>query len=148
MARTDKSRVFEDFQHKRIDVLFCTAYIEDMPSVYNVTSIVLEYAERFLFKRVHRLRSMLREAYYDATCYMITSQDDELTHKNLKLVSQQHNGLIIAEHINTVNIPLNWEAEGPKSEKNGARSCHTRYRRAYPKESMASALFSHSSLVA
>ena len=112
MSRVERMRVFEDFQHKRIDVLFCTAFIEDVPSIRNVSSIVLEYADKFSLIRLHRLRGLLYESYYGATCYLIASQQShEEKLEKLKFICQQNNGFLIAEHENEVELPLQWQSE-------------------------------------
>ena len=56
MSREDRVRVFEDFQHRRIDVLVATTFIEEAPVVANATVVVVEHADHHELARLHRLR--------------------------------------------------------------------------------------------
>ena len=93
MSRLDRIRVFEDFQHRRIDVLFYTAHIEDVPAVRNVACVVLEFADKNSFMRVHRLRGLLYGSYYDACCYLISP------HKLRKKSNKSCSNLLIKQMV-------------------------------------------------
>ena len=109
MSRLDRIRVFEDFQHRRIDVLFCTAHIEDVPAVRNVACVVLEFADKNSFMRVHRLRGLLYGSYYDACCYLISSsQTAEEKLQELQQLAHQTNGFSLAEQSTTSEISYKW----------------------------------------
>ena len=115
MSRLDRIRVFEDFQHRRIDVLFCTAHIEDVPAVRNVACVVLEFADKNSFMRVHRLRGLLYGSYYDACCYLISSsQTSEEKQQELQQLAHQTNGFSLAEQSTSSEIPYRW-VEGANS---------------------------------
>ena len=58
MSKQERMKVFEEFKHKRIDVLLCTTVIEDTPSVENTTMIIVEKAEPSNAVRLHRLRDI------------------------------------------------------------------------------------------
>ena len=109
MSRLDRIRVFEDFQHRRIDVLFCTAHIEDVPAVRNVACVVLEFADKNSFMRVHRLRGLLYGSYYDACCYLISSsQTSEEKLQELQHLVHQTNGFSLAEQSAVSEIAYRW----------------------------------------
>lgn len=116
MSRLDRIRVFEDFQHRRIDVLFCTAHIEDVPAVRNVACVVLEFADKNSFMRVHRLRGLLYGSYYDACCYLISSsQTSEEKQLELQQLAHQTNGFSLAEQSTESQIPYRW-VDGASSD--------------------------------
>lgn len=116
MSRLDRIRVFEDFQHRRIDVLFCTAHIEDVPAVRNVACVVLEFADKNSFMRVHRLRGLLYGSYYDACCYLISSsQTSEEKQQELQHLAHQTNGFSLAEQSTESEIAYRW-VEGANPE--------------------------------
>jgi len=75
MSREERGRVFEDFQHRRIDVLVCTTYIEDSPAVTNATAMVVEYADLHDLVRLHRLRSHVSGGYKAGVCSFVTSDN-------------------------------------------------------------------------
>lgn len=115
MSRLDRIRVFEDFQHRRIDVLFCTAHIEDVPAVRNVSCVVLEFADKSSFMRVHRLRGLLYGSYYDACCYLISSsQTSEEKQKELQKLAHQTNGFSLVEQSKAPEVVYRWVEGEPK----------------------------------
>jgi RecG-like helicase len=122
MSRLERMRVFEDFQHKRIDVLFCTAHIEDVPAVRNVACVVLEFADKNSFMRVHRLRGLLYGSYYDACCYLIPSpQTSAEKLDKLRQIAHQTDGFALAEQAPSLPIPYRW-LKGESSLRLKARS--------------------------
>ena len=109
MSRIDRIRVFEDFQHKRIDVLFCTAHIEDVPAVRNVSCVVLEYADKNSLMRVHRLRGLILGSYYDAICYlMLSPQTSPEKLEEIRQIAHQNNGFALCEQGNVPEIDYRW----------------------------------------
>ncbi len=56
MPRDLRQRVFDDFEHRRIDVLVTTTLIEDAPTLAEATAMVVEAAETCDVTRLHRLR--------------------------------------------------------------------------------------------
>ena len=75
MKKSERLQVFEEFRHKRIDVLLCTTVIEDTPGVENSTMMIVEKAEMTDVMRLHRLRGHLACSHYAAQCSYIVSDD-------------------------------------------------------------------------
>ena len=75
MSRDERSRVFEDFQHRRIDVLVCTTFVEEAPEVSNASFMVVEYADLHDSVRLHRLRGHVGQGWTRGTCAFILSDD-------------------------------------------------------------------------
>jgi ATP-dependent DNA helicase RecG len=73
MTKEERSRAFDDFQHRRIDVLVCTTYIEDAPTVANATQILVEYADLHDAVRLHRLRGHVGFGNRTGASYFVLS---------------------------------------------------------------------------
>lgn len=73
MSREERARVFDDFQHRRFDVLVTTTLIEDGPAVPNCTLVVLEHAEHFDLIRLHRLRGHVGHGPRQGHCLLVLS---------------------------------------------------------------------------
>ncbi len=69
MTRDERQRVLDDFQHRRIDVLVCTTFIEDTPEVPNANVMLVEYADLHSSERLHRLRGYVAGARWSA-CFL------------------------------------------------------------------------------
>jgi ATP-dependent DNA helicase RecG len=75
MSREERFRVFDDFQHRRVDVLVCTTYIEDAPPVDNASVVVVEYADMHDLVRLHRLRGHVAQGRHPGTCLFVLSNN-------------------------------------------------------------------------
>lgn len=75
MSRDERGRVYDDFQHRRVDVLICTTFIEDAPPVVNATEMVVEYADLHDVVRLHRLRAHVGQARLPGACSFVMSGD-------------------------------------------------------------------------
>ncbi|RME28239.1 MAG: hypothetical protein D6798_02840, partial [Deltaproteobacteria bacterium] len=94
MSREDRLRVFDDFRHRRIDVLVSTTYIEDAPAVDNATAMVVEHADKHSLIRLHRLRGHL----HHGTCYMVLGDPPNADGvKLVDLAAQESDGYRLAE---------------------------------------------------
>lgn len=99
MSRDERSRVFEDFQHRRIDVLVCTTYIEDAPVVSNATVMVVEYADLHDTIRLHRLRGHVGQGWTRGQCHFILSDDPDQTDRGrVETTVGVVDGFKLAEH--------------------------------------------------
>jgi ATP-dependent DNA helicase RecG len=98
MSREERSRVFDDFQQRRIDVLVCTTYIEDSPEVTNATAMVVEYADMHDLVRLHRLRAHVSNGYRAGNCAFVTSENpDEKQIEQLEQIRSERDGFRLAE---------------------------------------------------
>ena len=73
MAREERARVFDDFVHRRVDVLVCTTYIEDAPDVANASVLLVEHADRHDLIRLHRLRGHVARQRHPGRCLLVVS---------------------------------------------------------------------------
>ena len=98
MSREERSRIFDDFQQRRIDVLVCTTYIEDSPAVTNATAMVVEYADMHDLVRLHRLRAHVSGGYKPGTCAFVTSESpDPAVVERLDQLLSERDGFRLAE---------------------------------------------------
>jgi ATP-dependent DNA helicase RecG len=98
MSKDERHRVFDDFQRRRIDVLLCTTFIEEAPSLGNVSVMVVEMAEKHSLTRLHRLRSHLGHSHYPATCrFVLSNNPTEEDIDMISLVCREHSGFRLAE---------------------------------------------------
>ena len=98
MSREERVRVFDDFQHRRIDVLLSTTVIEDAPEVANATAMLVEQADRFDLTRLHRLRGHVALGRAAGVCAMVLSGDpDAAGQQHIDTVASEQDGFAIAE---------------------------------------------------
>ncbi len=98
MGREERMRVFEDFRHRRIDVLLSTTSIEDGPEVDNATFMMVENADRFDLVRLHRLRGHVSRGQYAGECFLVLSKEpDSVGVGVVELVAGEEDGFAIAE---------------------------------------------------
>ena len=98
MSRDERTRVFDDFQHRRIDVLVCTTYIEDAPSVANATVVVVEYADLHDLVRLHRLRGHVGQGWATGVChYVLSDSPGDADIQRINTVASERDGFRLAE---------------------------------------------------
>ena len=98
MSRDDRLRVFEDFQHRRLDVLVSTTYIEEAPPLTNAVLVVVEHADHHELARLHRLRGHVGQGAEPGQCVMVMSESpsDDAQARLGQLVAER-DGYKIAE---------------------------------------------------
>jgi ATP-dependent DNA helicase RecG len=98
MTRDERFRVFDDFQHRRIDALVCTTYIEEAPPVDNATVMMIEYADLHDMDRLHRLRGhVARGPRSGNTIYMLSENPSEDARARIETVVRELDGFRLAE---------------------------------------------------
>ncbi len=98
MSREERYRVFEDFQHRRIDVLLSTTAIEDAPEVPNAAVVMVENADHFDLIRLHRIRGHVSVGAVPGQCFYVVSADpSEEGLAVVSLVAGEEEGFAIAE---------------------------------------------------
>lgn len=73
MTREERARVFDDLQHRRVDVLVSTTPIEDGPPVPTCSVVVVEQADHFDLARLHRLRGYASFGRRSGQCLLVLS---------------------------------------------------------------------------
>lgn len=98
MSPQERFRAYDDFQHRRADVLFATACFEDGPVVPNASVVVVEYADTYDLVRLHRLRNHVANGWVRGKCFFV--QSDAATSDGvaaLDLVVRERDGFRIAD---------------------------------------------------
>lgn len=98
MSREDRIRVFEDFQHRRLDVLVATTHIEEAPHVSNAVVVVVEHADHHELARLHRLRGHVGQGAEPGRCLLVMSESPSEDAKlRLSQLVAENDGYKIAE---------------------------------------------------
>jgi ATP-dependent DNA helicase RecG len=99
MSREERRRVFDDFKHRRFDVLLTTTLIEDSPAIPNATAMVLEQADRYDLLRLHRLRAHVSRGIRTGQVLCVHSDQPAAEGlERVELISREEDGFRIAEH--------------------------------------------------
>lgn len=98
ITREERFRAYEDFQHRRADVLLATATIEDGPIVPNASVLLVEQADKLDLVRMHRLRNHIAAGYRRGKAFFIRADDafpEGLS--ALELIDKESDGFRIAD---------------------------------------------------
>ena len=98
MTWEERHRVFEDFRHRRLDVLVATTTIEDAPEVANATGMHVENADRYDLVRLHRLRGHVARGREPGICnFVFSSKPTEEGRRLVELLAREQDGFAVAE---------------------------------------------------
>ncbi|MEC8191557.1 MAG: hypothetical protein VX127_02410 [Myxococcota bacterium] len=98
MSREDRLRVFDDFRHRRLDVLVATTHIEEAPPLTNAVAVVVEHADHHELARLHRLRGHVGQGAEPGQCILLMSENPSDDAKaRLNQVVAERDGYKIAE---------------------------------------------------
>ncbi len=94
----ERFRAYDDFQHRRADVLLATTAFEEGPCVPNASVIIAEYAEGFDLVRLHRLRNHVAAGWVRGQCYFVQSDGASPEDQSrLELVAGGDDGFRVAD---------------------------------------------------
>jgi ATP-dependent DNA helicase RecG len=94
----ERFRAYDDFQHRRSDVLFATAAFEDGPIVPNAAVMVVEYADTIGLVRLHRLRNHIANGWIKSRCFLVQSEESSAEGLAvLDMVARETDGFRIAD---------------------------------------------------
>lgn len=98
MPQAERLRVYDDFEHRRLDVILATTVIEDAPEVPNATCMLVENAERYDLVRLHRLRGHVGRGPYPGLCtFVLGAKAAPEGVRLVELVAKEPDGFAIAE---------------------------------------------------
>ncbi|MCP4809740.1 MAG: hypothetical protein GY913_24965 [Proteobacteria bacterium] len=98
MSREEQHRVFEDFQHRRVDVLVATTTIEDAPEVANATVMHVENADRYDLVRLHRLRGHVARGRTPGICnFVLSNKPADEGRRLVELLVREQDGFAVSE---------------------------------------------------
>lgn len=98
MRPDERQRVFDDLQHRRIDVLVATTPVEDGPPVPGLTTTVIEQADRMEQWRLHRVIGFLSTTPRDSQALLIVGEHaDADADARIQRVLDARNGFALTE---------------------------------------------------
>ncbi len=98
MSREERQRSYDDFRHRRVDVLLTTTIIEDGPSVPAATAMVVLEADRFELVRLHRLRAHVSQGIRRGRCmFVLGDSPDPEGARRVELLCTEEDAFRIAE---------------------------------------------------
>lgn len=77
MSREERQKVYDDFLHRRSDVLVATTLVEDGPPVPDASLVVVEQADRVESTRLHRIRGFLSRSRHPARAVLVVGEMSE-----------------------------------------------------------------------
>lgn len=98
MSREERFRAYDDFQHRRSDVLLATTFVEHGPVVPGAAVLIVEQAQQYDLVRLHRLRGHVAYGWKRGKCLLVIGDDPrpEARH-NIDLLLKESDGFRIAE---------------------------------------------------
>ncbi|MBM4369491.1 MAG: hypothetical protein FJ102_24980, partial [Deltaproteobacteria bacterium] len=98
LTAQERFRAYDDFQHRRVDVLLATTAFEEGPIVPNAAVLIAEYAEQFDLVRLHRLRNHVANGFARSACFFVRSEEvGEESAAALELITRETDGFRIAD---------------------------------------------------
>lgn len=98
MPREERHRIYDDFRHRRSDVLVATTLVEDGPHVPDVSLVVVEQADRVDRIRLQRIRGYVARSRHPAGVVLVVGEmSDEGSAERLQLLVQEPDGFALHE---------------------------------------------------
>lgn len=98
MTREERFRAYDDFAHRRTDVLLATTHVEHGPAVPNATVVLVEHADTVDLLRLHRLRAQVAASWKPGRCLLVSGENASAEGRAaLELLAREHDGISIAE---------------------------------------------------
>ena len=98
LSREERFRAYDDFQHRRSDVLLATTVLEDGPIVPNASIMIVERADTYELVRLHRLRNHVHNGWRRGHCFLVESEEPRPeARRTLELVAKEKDGFRIAD---------------------------------------------------
>ncbi len=98
LTAQERFRAYDDFQHRRVDVLFATTAFEEGPIVPNAAVLIAEYAEQFDLVRMHRLRNHVANGFARTACFFVRSEEvGEESAAAMELITRETDGFRVAD---------------------------------------------------
>jgi transcription-repair coupling factor (superfamily II helicase) len=79
MRERDLEQIMLDFQHRRFQVLVCTAIIESGIDIPSANTIIIDRADRFGLAQLHQLRGRVGRSHHQAFAYLLTPPEEAMT---------------------------------------------------------------------
>lgn len=96
MKTEEKDAVMRDFLEKKFEILLSTTVIEVGVDVPNVSTIIIENADRFGLSQLHQLRGRVGRGGGEAFCYLVMSSTNKPPERLLE-IKKTNDGFVLAE---------------------------------------------------
>ena len=97
LSANDKNNILSLFAANKINILVSTTVIEVGIDVPNASMMIIYNSERFGLSQLHQLRGRVGRGPYKSFCYLVTSENNSLTNKRLKVLQKSNDGFFVAE---------------------------------------------------
>jgi len=97
MKSSEKERVMKDFKEAKINVLVSTIVIEVGVDIANVSTIIVEHAERFGLSQLHQLRGRIGRGRYISYCILVANPKSDEARSRINAMLKTQDGFEIAE---------------------------------------------------
>ena len=77
LSKEERFRAFDEFLHRRADVLLATTHVENGPVIPNATVVIVEHAQEFDIVRLHQLRALVGQGARPGRCLLILGQEPD-----------------------------------------------------------------------
>ena len=98
MRPADKDAIMRGFRDREFDVLVTTAVVEVGVDVPNASVMLIEGAERFGLAQLHQFRGRIGRGGQPSVCVLLSDLPDPSSNDRLRVVAENTNGLVLAEH--------------------------------------------------
>ncbi len=78
LSKEERFRAFDDFLHRRADVLLATTHVENGPVIPNAAVVIIEHAEEFDIVRLHQLRALVGQGATPGRCLLVMGQEPDI----------------------------------------------------------------------
>jgi len=98
MTRDERTKVYEKFVHREIDILVATTGIEDAPEIENASVMMVENADHYDLVRLYRLKGHVATGGEDAFVHFVLSKKpSEEGERLVTMVSKEIDAFKLAE---------------------------------------------------
>ncbi len=95
----EKHQAMQQFKQQQLHILVATTVIEVGVDVPNATIMVIDNAERLGLAQLHQLRGRVGRGAVQSYCILLYKEPlGHIAQQRLKIMQQQHDGFIIAQH--------------------------------------------------
>ncbi|CAE19215.1 ATP-dependent DNA helicase recG [Prochlorococcus marinus subsp. pastoris str. CCMP1986] len=93
----EKNNVINSFVNNEVNILVSTTVIEVGIDVPNASIMIIYNSERFGLSQLHQLRGRVGRGSQKSFCYLVTSENNGLENKRLRVLEKSNDGFYIAE---------------------------------------------------
>ncbi len=93
----EKNNVINSFVNNEVNILVSTTVIEVGIDVPNASIMIIYNSERFGLSQLHQLRGRVGRGRHKSFCYLVTSENNGLENKRLRVLEKSNDGFYIAE---------------------------------------------------